>query len=84
MWKKRAVSQPPAFSYNYAATLPASAPRPKIEVYTALAAHRSWPRLLWRFLFDRDVTLFSRVVRNERNQVALHDPVKPDVDALRG
>jgi sphingolipid delta-4 desaturase len=53
-------------------------------VYTSLAAHRSWTRLLWRFLFDRDVTLFSRIVRNDRNQVPLHDPVKPDVDALRG
>jgi sphingolipid delta-4 desaturase len=54
------------------------------EVYDTLAAHQSWSRLLVRFLFDRDVSLFSRVVRNDRNHVALDDQVKPDVEALRG
>jgi len=54
------------------------------EVYTKLAAHTSWARLLWRFLFDRKITLFSRIVRNDRNHVALDDAVKPDVEALRG
>jgi sphingolipid 4-desaturase/C4-monooxygenase len=33
------------------------------ELYRELYAHRSWTRLLLRFLFDRDLTLFSRVVR---------------------
>jgi sphingolipid delta-4 desaturase len=54
------------------------------EVYDTLSAHQSWTRLLFQFLFDRKVTLFSRIVRNERNHVALDDAVKPDEDVLRG
>jgi len=52
------------------------------EVYTTLAAHTSWARLLWRFLFDRKITLFSRIVRNDRNHVALDDAVKPDEEEV--
>jgi len=52
------------------------------EVYGTLVSHDSWARLLWRFLFDRKLTLFSRVVRRDRNRVPLDDPVKPDVEAL--
>jgi sphingolipid delta-4 desaturase len=33
------------------------------EFYDGLYAHRSWTRLLFRFLFDRKLTLYSRVVR---------------------
>ncbi|HTT68914.1 MAG TPA: hypothetical protein VMF70_12895, partial [Gemmatimonadales bacterium] len=51
------------------------------EVYGSLASHTSWARLLWRFLFDRDLTLFARVVRQNRDRVALDDPVTPDVEA---
>jgi sphingolipid 4-desaturase/C4-monooxygenase len=54
------------------------------EVYAKLSAHWSWTRLLLQFLFDRNISLFSRIVRNERNHVALDDPVKPDEEALRG
>ena len=53
------------------------------EVYASLASHTSWTRLLWRFLFDGELTLFPRVERHDRNHVALDDQVKPDVDALR-
>jgi sphingolipid 4-desaturase/C4-monooxygenase len=53
------------------------------EVYATLSAHQSWTRLLFKFLFDRNVTLFSRIVRDERNHVALDDQVKPDEEALR-
>jgi len=53
------------------------------EVYDTLSAHQSWTRLLFKFLFDRKVTLFSRIVRDERNHVALDDQVKPDEEALR-
>jgi sphingolipid delta-4 desaturase len=34
------------------------------EFYDGLYAHRSWTRLLFRFLFDRKLTLYSRVVRS--------------------
>jgi sphingolipid delta-4 desaturase len=48
-------SRPPA--------LKATAP----EFYTTLYAHRSWTGLLVRFLFDRDCTLFDRIVRPSRD-----------------
>jgi sphingolipid delta-4 desaturase len=52
------------------------------EVYDTLSAHRSWSRLLFRFLFDPKLSLFSRVVRSERNRVALDAEVKPDVELM--
>ena len=52
------------------------------EVYDAMAAHQSWTRLFFRFLLDRELSLWSRVVRRERNRVALNAEVKPDVDAI--
>jgi sphingolipid 4-desaturase/C4-monooxygenase len=33
------------------------------EFYDTLYAHRSWTRLLFRFIFDRDCGLYDRVVR---------------------
>ena len=52
------------------------------EVYGSLDAHLSWTRLLLRFLSDRNVSLFSRMVRRDRNNRTLDDPVKPDVELL--
>ena len=69
----------PSVPWNRLPAIRAAAP----EVYTNLAAHQSWGRLLVRFLFDRNITLFSRMVRNDRNHVALDDAVKPDEEALR-
>jgi sphingolipid delta-4 desaturase len=70
----------PSVPWNRLPDVHAAAP----EVYDTLSAHRSWVRLLFRFLFDRDISLFSRIVRNDRNHVALDDQVKPDVEAVRG
>ncbi|MGA9117728.1 MAG: fatty acid desaturase [Bacteroidota bacterium] len=39
------------------------------EFYSGLIAHRSWTKLLWRFLTDGNLSLFSRVVRNNRAEV---------------
>ena len=36
------------------------------EFYETLYAHRSWTRLLFRFIFDRECTLYDRVVRPSR------------------
>jgi sphingolipid delta-4 desaturase len=33
------------------------------ELYEPLQFHRSWGKLLWRFLTDPQITLYSRVVR---------------------
>jgi sphingolipid 4-desaturase/C4-monooxygenase len=38
------------------------------EVYGVLQFHRSWTRLLLRFIFDRRLSLFSRTIRTERGQ----------------
>ncbi len=40
------------------------------EVYDALPSHRSWTRLLLRFVFDRKLSLFSRTIRSERGPKA--------------
>lgn len=48
------------------------------EAYDHLTYHRSWTRLLFRFLFDRDLTLYSRIVREERGGVMLDDRVEHD------
>jgi sphingolipid 4-desaturase/C4-monooxygenase len=70
----------PSVPWNHLPEIRHAAP----EVYDTLSAHRSWTRLLFQFLFNREVSLFSRIVRNDRNHVALDDAVKPDEEALRG
>lgn len=41
------------------------------EAYDTLFWHRSWTRLLLRFLFDPKISLWSRVVRADRGGVAV-------------
>src|ERR1039457_5953849 len=41
------------------------------EVYDALSFHRSWTRLLLRFVFDRELSLYSRMIRSERGLKAI-------------
>ncbi len=41
------------------------------EFYNGLISHNSWGRLLLKFIFDRELSLFSRMVRSNRGQVAL-------------
>ncbi|MFO1524510.1 MAG: fatty acid desaturase [Turneriella sp.] len=48
------------------------------EAYDTLVSHGSWTALLFRFLFDKNLTLRSRMVRNERGGVALDDLRAPD------
>jgi sphingolipid delta-4 desaturase len=43
----------------------------------------SWTKLFFRFLFDKEISLFSRVVRKERGKVALTDESRPDMDLVR-
>jgi sphingolipid 4-desaturase/C4-monooxygenase len=52
------------------------------EVYDQLYYHTSWTKLLFQFLFDDNLSLFSRMVRRDRNQVPLDDQVTPDQDLL--
>jgi sphingolipid delta-4 desaturase len=50
--------------------------------YNTLFYHKSWTKLFFRFLFDKEISLFSRIVRNDRGKVKLTDISKPDVDLL--
>jgi len=48
--------------------------------YNSLAYHTSWTKLFFRFLFDREISLYSRIVRSNRGKVLLTDESKPDID----
>ena len=52
------------------------------EAYESLQSHPSWARLLWRFLIDRKISLFSRQVRVNRGRVSLDSQTTPDVEIL--
>lgn len=49
--------------------------------YDSLQYHTSWTLLLLKFLFDRELSLFSRMIRSERGSVPLTDESKPDTEA---
>ena len=54
------------------------------EVYDeALSSHHSWTRLLFRFLFDPTLSLYSRMIRGDRNHVPFDDQVTPDQDLIK-
>lgn len=40
------------------------------EYYDSLDSHQSWTKLLMRFIFDKNISLFSRVSRDERGGVS--------------
>ncbi len=48
--------------------------------YNTLSYHTSWTKLFFRFLFDKEISLYSRIVRKNRGKVALTDQSKPDVE----
>jgi sphingolipid delta-4 desaturase len=50
------------------------------DYYDTLSSHKSWTKLFFRFLFDREISLFSRVIRKERGKVALTDESRPDME----
>ena len=45
------------------------------EMYDPLISHRSYTRLLWRFLSDRNLSLFSRMVRETRRDTPVEQVV---------
>lgn len=51
--------------------------------YNSLYYHTSWTKLFFRFLFDQEISLFSRVVRKDRGKVQLTDESKPDMDLVK-
>ena len=46
--------------------------------YDTLIYHRSWIKLFFRFLFDKEISLFSRLIRRNRGNVPLTDVSIPD------
>jgi sphingolipid delta-4 desaturase len=48
--------------------------------YDTLFYHKSWTKLFLRFLFDKEISLYSRIVRNDRGKVKLTDIAKHDMD----
>ena len=64
----------PSVPWNKLPQIKSSAP----AYYDSLASHRSWTLLFFRFLFDKEISLFSRVVRKNRGKVPLADESKPD------
>ena len=51
--------------------------------YNSLVYHTSWTRLFFRFLFDKEISLFSRLVRKNRGKVALTDESTPDLQQVK-
>lgn len=51
--------------------------------YNTLSYHTSWTKLFFRFLFDKEISLFSRVIRKNRGKVILADQSKPDVELIQ-
>jgi sphingolipid 4-desaturase/C4-monooxygenase len=54
------------------------------QYYTSLHSHNSWLKLFFRFLFDQEISLFSRIIRSNRGKVAITDESKPDIDLVQG
>jgi len=52
------------------------------EAYESLQSHPSWAGLLWRFLVDRRISLYSRQVRENRGSVSLNSQATPDGELL--
>lgn len=50
--------------------------------YNNLISHNSWTKLFLRFIFDKEISLFSRIVRKNRGNVIIADECKPDVDLV--
>jgi len=70
----------PSIPWNKLPDLKAKAP----EYYDTLKFHTSWTRLFLRFLFDKNISLYMRILRQERGKVALSDESKPDTELVVG
>ena len=68
----------PSIPWNRLPELKKAAP----EYYDTLLFHGSWFKLFFRFLFEREISLFNRILRKERGKVALTDVSKPDTEMI--
>ena len=68
----------PSIPWNKLPQLKKKAP----AFYDSLFSHSSWTKLFFRFLFDKNISLYSRIMRNERGKVKLTDESKPDAEMV--
>ena len=68
----------PSVPWNRLPQIKAGAP----NFYNTLFYHKSWTKLFFRFLFDKEISLYSRIVRKDRGRVKLTDQSKPDVELI--
>ena len=52
------------------------------EAYDSLRSHDSYTRVLFQFLFDPEISLFSRQVRPRPGQVQVDDETNHDVQLI--
>jgi sphingolipid delta-4 desaturase len=52
------------------------------EYYDTLYYHTSWTKLFLQFLFDREISLFNRIVRKERGKVKVTEQATPDLELV--
>ncbi|TAN16065.1 MAG: fatty acid desaturase [Chitinophagaceae bacterium] len=69
----------PSIPWNKLPELKQDAP----DFYDNLLYHTSWTKLFFRFLFDKKLSLFSRMIRNNRGKIALTDESKPDAEIIK-
>jgi sphingolipid delta-4 desaturase len=68
----------PSIPWNKLPRIKKTAP----DYYDSLYSHRSWTKLFFRFLFDKEISLYHRVVRKDRGKVKLTDESRPDQDLV--
>ena len=68
----------PSVPWNNLAKLKKTAP----EFYDTLYSYKSWTKLLFRFIFDKKMSLYDRVVRNERGKLKVMDKAMPDMELI--
>ena len=68
----------PSIPWNRLPKLKKTAP----EFYDTLYYHKSWTKLFFRFLFEKEISLFNRIVGKERGTVELTDVSKPDMEIV--
>lgn len=69
----------PSIPWNKLPELKHDAP----DFYDNLFYYKSWTKLFFRFLFDKRLSLFSRMIRTNRGKVALSDESKPDTEMVK-
>ncbi|QDA60575.1 fatty acid desaturase [Hymenobacter jejuensis] len=69
----------PSIPWNNLPKLKAVAP----EFYEPLLHHTSYTKLFFRFLFDQEISLFSRITRKARGRATLQDNSTPDLQLVK-